>query len=162
MADIALDRKALGPPPSDTHCPAPNYECIDELGQVWHDNFDAVLTEIQTLRDGQPTAIRLVNAANLWVIVPEVNADFPESFATTGGARIFELLTVARVLGDAGRQVAGGDAAGGGLRLPERPGQAPATGWDSSGALAIAGPSRVRQWPDQSNSRRPESSCRRR
>ena len=91
-ADIILiatgpnELELLGPPPSDTHCPAPEYECIGELGQIWSDNFEAILTEIQTLRDGQPTAIRLVNAANPWLSVPEMNEGLPDDFATTGGA----------------------------------------------------------------------------
>ena len=38
--------------------------CVAELGRRWHRDFDAILTEIDELRAGQPTAIRLVNAAN--------------------------------------------------------------------------------------------------
>jgi hypothetical protein len=52
---------------------------LDNGEEVWHDNFDAILTEIETLRDGKPTAIRLVNAANPPFLPPE----------------IFELLTIA-------------------------------------------------------------------
>jgi hypothetical protein len=77
-------------------CGGPDqFDCIRELGQVWSANFDAILTEIETLRAGKPTAIRLVNAANPFVSVPEMNVGLPENFATTGGALIFELLTAA-------------------------------------------------------------------
>jgi hypothetical protein len=77
-------------------CGGPDqFDCIRDLGQVWSVNFDAILTEIETLREGKPTAIRLVNAANPFVSVPEMNVGLPENFATTGGALIFELLTVA-------------------------------------------------------------------
>ena len=38
--------------------------CVAELGRTWHRDFDAILAEIEELRAGQPTAIRLVNAAN--------------------------------------------------------------------------------------------------
>jgi hypothetical protein len=70
------------------------YDCIRALGQTWSVNLDAILTEIVTLREGRPTVIRLVNAANPFVSVPEMNEGLPEVFAT-GGALILELLTVA-------------------------------------------------------------------
>jgi hypothetical protein len=38
--------------------------CVGELGRTWHRDFDAILAEIDELRSGRPTAIRLVNAAN--------------------------------------------------------------------------------------------------
>lgn len=63
--------------------------CVDELGRTWERNFDAILDEIETLRDGRPTAIRLVNAANAF-IDPSFS---PE--AARGFAAIFEALTQA-------------------------------------------------------------------
>jgi hypothetical protein len=75
-------------------CGGPDqFDCIRDLGDVWSANFDAILSEIETLREGKPTAIRLVNAANPFVSVPEMNVGLPEGFATTGGALMFELLT---------------------------------------------------------------------
>lgn len=38
--------------------------CVAELDRRWHRDFDAILAEIEELRAGQPTAIRLVNAGN--------------------------------------------------------------------------------------------------
>lgn len=38
--------------------------CVAELGRRWHRDFDAILGEIDELRAGKPTAIRLVTAAN--------------------------------------------------------------------------------------------------
>jgi GDSL-like Lipase/Acylhydrolase family len=38
--------------------------CVGELDRRWHRDFDAILAEIEELRAGQPTAVRLVNAAN--------------------------------------------------------------------------------------------------
>jgi hypothetical protein len=52
--------------------------CIRALGDVWASNFNASVEEIERLREGKPTAIRLVNAKNPFI---------------SGGALIFELLT---------------------------------------------------------------------
>lgn len=38
--------------------------CVAELDRRWHRDFDAILGEIDDLRAGRPTAIRLVSAAN--------------------------------------------------------------------------------------------------
>jgi lysophospholipase L1-like esterase len=67
-------------------------DCIRALGRLWKANFDAILTEIETLRQGRPTAIRLVDAANPFVSDPEMSTGMPAGFATTNGALIFELL----------------------------------------------------------------------
>jgi hypothetical protein len=67
-------------------------ECVRTLGQKWSTNFDAILTEIEALRDGRPTAIRLVNAA-----VPTA-ADLGEpanEALETALPLIYEQLTVA-------------------------------------------------------------------
>ena len=66
--------------------------CVDELGRMWDRDFDAILDEIETLRDGRPTAIRLVNAANGFI-----DPSFSHE-AARGVAAIFEALT--RVLCD--------------------------------------------------------------
>lgn len=66
--------------------------CVDELGRTWDRDFDAILEEIETLRDGRPTAVRLVNAANGFI-----DPSFSRERAR-GVAAIFETLT--RVLCD--------------------------------------------------------------
>jgi hypothetical protein len=70
-------------------------DCIRALGELWASNFDASLEEIIRLRDGSPTAIRLVNAANAFLSVPEMTEgiDVEADFATNRGALIFQVLT---------------------------------------------------------------------
>jgi hypothetical protein len=67
-------------------------ECVRALGQKWRANFDAILTEIETLRDGRPTAIRLVNAAEPSAADLGVPAD---EAMDMGLPLIYEQLTVA-------------------------------------------------------------------
>jgi hypothetical protein len=67
--------------------------CVRDLGKTWHTNFDAILTEIRSLLGKRPAAIRLVNAANPFLSVPEMNLGMTPGFATAGGALIFKLLT---------------------------------------------------------------------
>lgn len=69
--------------------------CIKELGRMWSENFDAILDEIDQLRAGRPTAVRLVSAANVFVSDEAINEGLPEDFATTNGALIFERLAKA-------------------------------------------------------------------
>lgn len=38
--------------------------CVDALSRKWHRDFDAILSEVEELRAGHPTVIRLVSAAN--------------------------------------------------------------------------------------------------
>ena len=71
------------------------FDCLRLLGEEWHVNFDAILTEIHALREGAPTAIRLVNATNPFLNYPEDNEGLPEDFPSTGGALIFDLLSAA-------------------------------------------------------------------
>ena len=71
------------------------FDCIRALGETWSTNFEQILTEIETLREGNPTAVRLVNAANPFVLYPEMNEGLPPDFATTGGTLMFDLLTAA-------------------------------------------------------------------
>jgi hypothetical protein len=98
-ADVILI--ATGPNELDVlgdTCSGPDdFECVRDLGELWAENFDAILTEIDLLREGKPTAIRLVNAANLFVMVPDaIPEGAADDFATTGpGGLVFELLTTA-------------------------------------------------------------------
>ena len=61
--------------------------CVDELRRAWERDFDAILDEIETLRDGRPTAIRVVNAANAF-IDPSAGRETSRGFAA-----VFEALT---------------------------------------------------------------------
>ena len=65
-----------------------NLDCIRALGERWATNFDASLEEIEHLRDGKPTAIRLVNAANIFTSVPTIATDLglEEDFASAAFA----------------------------------------------------------------------------
>jgi hypothetical protein len=76
------------------HCGgADHLTCVRDLGQMWHRNFDAILTEIRALRTDKPATIRLVNADNPFLSDPGMSAGMPPGFATGGGALIFKLLT---------------------------------------------------------------------
>jgi hypothetical protein len=74
-----------------------NLDCIRELGERWATKFDASLDEIERLREGKATAIRLVNAANIFTSVPSIATELglEEDFASTAFALNFELLTQA-------------------------------------------------------------------
>ena len=73
-------------------CGGPDlFDCIRALGALWETKLDAILTEIETLREGKPTVIRLVSAANPFVSYPEMTVGLPEGFATNGGALVFSL-----------------------------------------------------------------------
>ena len=74
-----------------------NLDCIHALGERWASNFDASLEEIERLRDRKPTAIRLVNAANILTSVPSIATELglDEDVASTAFALNFELLTKA-------------------------------------------------------------------
>ena len=76
---------------------ADNLDCVRALGERWATNFDASLEEIEQLRDGKPTAIRLVNAANIFTSLPSIATDLglEEDFASEAFALNFELLTQA-------------------------------------------------------------------
>lgn len=52
-----------------------NLECIRRTGAAWQSSFDQMLTELADLRDGKPTAIRLVTAGD--------SLTFDTGFATT-------------------------------------------------------------------------------
>ena len=43
---------------------ADHFVCFRKVGEGWRVSFDGILTEIETLRNGKPTAIRLVTNSN--------------------------------------------------------------------------------------------------
>ena len=62
--------------------------CVAPLARTWKREFNAILDEVEDLRDGQPTAIRLVSSANAFI-------DPTSSAATLRGFEaFFEALTV--------------------------------------------------------------------
>ena len=63
--------------------------CVVPLAAKWKREFDAILDEIEDLRDARPTAIRLVNSANAF-IDPQLSAATLRGFEA-----YFEELTVA-------------------------------------------------------------------
>ena len=87
--------QALGPSLEGKCGGSDGSDCIKELGRMWSENFDAILDEIDQLRAGRPTVVRLVSAANVFVSEPAINEGLPEDFATTNGALIFERLAKA-------------------------------------------------------------------
>jgi hypothetical protein len=82
--DLPIDPEACGG--SD------GLACVRELGRFWDRNFDAILDEIELLRDGKPTVIRSVNAANVFVAVPATAEGLGKGFATGVGALLFDQL----------------------------------------------------------------------
>jgi hypothetical protein len=67
-------------------------DCFREVGVGWHEAFDAILTEIEALRAGRATAIRLVSAENIFISDPELVDLLGEDFGPTTGALITKLL----------------------------------------------------------------------
>ncbi len=72
---------------------ADNFDCVRELGQAWSEDLDEILGEIEQLRSGQPTAVRLVNAANAFVGSTLPGLD--EATTAALSELFFEELTVA-------------------------------------------------------------------
>jgi lysophospholipase L1-like esterase len=66
-------------------------DCFREIAVGWEENFDAILTEIDGLREGQPTAIRILTNANEFLSDPGLRATFGVDFGLTGGATITAL-----------------------------------------------------------------------
>lgn len=79
----AIFKKILGGTCGGRH----DVACVMSLARTWKHEFDAILDEIETLRDGRATAVRLVNAANAF--------DDPSFGAATlrGFEAYFEALT---------------------------------------------------------------------
>ena len=64
------------------------------MGQQWQANFESIADEIDYLRGGQPTALRLVTSQNVFLSHPSIIRDhgLPEDFAQTGGTFITRQL----------------------------------------------------------------------
>jgi hypothetical protein len=76
------------------------FACVGRLERFWLRNFDAILGEIDRLRAGRPTAIRLVSAADFFLSDPRATKGLPPD-AMAFGASYFEALNTAEC--DAGR-----------------------------------------------------------
>jgi hypothetical protein len=61
-------------------------DCFREIAEGWRLNFDAMLTEIDTLRVGKPTAIRLVTNSNEFLADPGLIEFFGPDFGPNEGA----------------------------------------------------------------------------
>jgi hypothetical protein len=85
----ALDAVAAG------SCGGPdNLNCLAAVGQRWQANFESIADEIDYLRGGQPTALRLVTSQNVFVSDPSIvdGHGLPKDFAQTGGTFITRQL----------------------------------------------------------------------
>ncbi len=90
------DLEALWTAPAKGDCAgARQLGCVEAIGRLWTSNLDAIVDEIALLRGDAPTAIRLVNAANVFVTDPSVAEILAPDLASTKGARVFDLLTEA-------------------------------------------------------------------
>jgi hypothetical protein len=67
---------------------ADHMDCFRKIGEGWRQSFDGILTEIDTLRAGKPTAIRLVTNSNEFLSDPGLIAAFGPVFPLRGGAFI--------------------------------------------------------------------------
>ena len=69
--------------------------CLDAMYAGWRENYAAILDQIDALRAGAPTALRLVTAQNVFVSDPTIAPDYglPADFALTTGAEITKTLT---------------------------------------------------------------------
>lgn len=83
---------ALEPAKAGTCGGEDDMACFRNQRRMWEKNFDAILDEIEVLRAGKPTAVRLVSAANAFVSEPSMAEGLPKDFATTKGALIFKNL----------------------------------------------------------------------
>ena len=70
---------------------ADNFDCFRKVGEVWRTSFDGILTEINTLRAGKPTAIRLVTNSNEALSDPGLIEIFGPKDSSGGGAFITDL-----------------------------------------------------------------------
>ena len=72
----------------DTCGGADQLDCFREIAVGWEENFEAILTEIDGLRGGQPTAVRILTNANEFLDDPGLLASFGADFGLSGGATI--------------------------------------------------------------------------
>jgi hypothetical protein len=70
---------------------ADNFDCFRKVGEVWRTSFDGILTEINTLRAGKPTAIRLVTNSNEALSDPGLIEIFGPNDSSGAGAFITNL-----------------------------------------------------------------------
>jgi len=70
---------------------ADHFDCFRMVGDVWRTSFDGILTEINTLRAGKPTAIRLVTNSNEALSDPGLIEIFGTKDSSGGGAFITNL-----------------------------------------------------------------------
>lgn len=66
-------------------------DCFRSVAADWKSNFDAMLSEITTLRDHAPTAVRILTNSNEFLSDRGLIASFGKEFAVTGGAAITAL-----------------------------------------------------------------------
>jgi hypothetical protein len=71
---------------------ADDADCFRPLGPAWESDFDAILTEIESLRGGRPTAMRLVTAENLFISDPGLVADLGAEFGMAQGKLVIDTL----------------------------------------------------------------------
>lgn len=67
---------------------ADGLDCFRDVAETWTENFDAMLTEIDSLRAGEPTAIRVIGNSNEFLYEPGLIEYFGPEFGLTGGATI--------------------------------------------------------------------------
>jgi lysophospholipase L1-like esterase len=68
-----------------------HFDCFRKVGEGWRISFDGILTEIETLRNGKPTAIRLVTNSNEALSDPGLLEIFGPKDSSGGGAFITDL-----------------------------------------------------------------------
>jgi hypothetical protein len=68
-----------------------DYECVKRQQDFWRGNFNDIIDEIDRLRGGRPTAVRLVSAANFAVSDPSATRGLPAD-AMTFGSKVFKAL----------------------------------------------------------------------
>lgn len=79
---------------ADGSC-GPKDACLNDVFSTWRKNFAGILDDIEQLRSGDPTVLRLVTAQNTFVSDPSIEADYglPAGFATKAGRRLTAELT---------------------------------------------------------------------
>lgn len=70
---------------------ADQLDCFREVAEGWRISFDGILTEINALRDGKPTAIRLVTNSNEFLTDSGLIEIFGPEFGLGGGLVITNL-----------------------------------------------------------------------
>ena len=70
---------------------ADHFDCFRTVAEGWRISFDGILTEIETLRNGKPTAIRLVTNSNEALSDPGLIEIFGPKDSSGGGAFFTDL-----------------------------------------------------------------------